>query len=149
MAELKKKLKRINWEHAYLYVCLTIITTGSVLLGYWALWPVKVAEFNSPIQVDKTVYRPGERITYTLDYCKYKDIGGTINRALVNSTRTVFTEITGNMAIGCRVTKVSDLVIPDYMDDGDYHIEASIEYQVNPIRTEIVKWQTEQFKIIK
>ena len=147
MATLIQHIKRTKWEHVYLYVCLTIITIGSVTLGYWALWPVKVIEFNPVVTTDKTLYHPGERITYTISYCKFTDLSGTVDRAIINGTRTTFTQITGNMTTGCHTVSVSDLVIPDYLDDDVYHIEASIEYQINPLRTQIAKWKTQEFKV--
>lgn len=140
---------KITFKHIYIYICLTIIMGTSLIYGFWALWPDKVIEFKGPVVVNKKEYKPGDQIIYTISYCKYKNLPGTVYRSLVNSTRTSYTEITNNMAVGCRTTKVADLTVPDYNDDGVYHLEATVVYKVNPLRDEIVSWKSEEFIIKK
>jgi len=151
--DLKKKkdytnLKK-NIKHLYFYVCMTIIMLGSVLLGFLYFYPVKVMEFKGVVTVDKEVYYPGDSIIYTLSYCKYKSIPGTVYRSLVNSTRTSYTEFTNNLPTGCHTTKVADLHIPEYTDEGLYHLEGSVKYEVNPLRNEIDSWKSVDFIIKK
>ena len=136
-----------NFKHIYLYFCLTVITFGSAMTAYWTFWPVDVIEFKSPIKLEKKIYHPGDAIVYTVSYCKKVDLPGTIYRSLVNSTRTSFTEVTNNLPVGCHTTKVADLHIPDYTDNGVYHLEATIKYKVNPIRNDMESWKSEEFII--
>jgi hypothetical protein len=120
---------------------------GSAILGFMYLYPVKVMEFRGQVTVDKKVYEPGDKIIYTLSYCKYKNIPGTVYRSLVNSTRTAYTEMTNNIAVGCGTIKMYDLHIPDYTDDGLYHLEGSVKYTINPLRQEVDSWKSEEFII--
>lgn len=138
-----------NLKHIYLYFCLTVIMASSAIYAYWALFPITVIKFTAPITVNKKTYHPGEQIIYTISYCKYKNLPGTVYRSLVNSTRTSFTEMTNSLPVGCHTTKISDLKIPDYNDDGLYHLEATTVYKINPIREETVSWKSVEFIIKK
>lgn len=144
-----KKTLAKKVEHWYIYTTSMFVLFSCMLFAFWLIFPLKVNTTQSPVIVDKQVYRPGDRITYTLSYCKYKNMPGTVYRSLVNSTRTTFTAISGSLPTGCHMIRVSDLVIPDYTDDGLYHIEGYTEYKVNPIRTIKSSWQTEEFMIVK
>lgn len=149
MASLNHHKHIDKLKHIYLYICLTIITSGSLLIGYWSLFPGEIIEFNKQVTVDKKEYRPGDRIVYDLSYCKKVNMTGTVYRSLLNGTRTSFTPMTNSLPVGCRQVKVNDLVIPEYSDEGLYHLEATVEYKVNPIRTFTASWKSEEFKIIK
>lgn len=134
-------------KYIYLYVCLTIITMGTLLIGYWLLWPVTIMTFTAPTVVDKQIYKPGDKIAYTLTYCKTNSQVGTVYRTLVNSTITTYTPVTNNLPEGCRKTTRSDLTIPDNADAGIYHLESTIVYKINPIRDVVVSWKTNDFEV--
>ena len=108
-------------------------------------------EIKNPnsIQVDKKRYRVWDRITYTIEYCKKINTKATVYRALVNWTVTTYTPVQWNFSIWCRTAHKSDLVIPEYTEKDTYHIEATLEYQVNPIRVEKVYWRSVDFKVIR
>lgn len=137
-----------KWEIIYLYICLTIIASSSLIFGYWMIFPLNPMYFTKDTTVEKTIYHPGDRITYTISYCKKKAIVGTVYRSLLNGTRTSFTPMTNTLPAGCRTTKVSDLIIPTYTESGRYHLEATIEYKLNPIRKFSTSWKSQEFDII-
>lgn len=134
-------------EKIYLYICLSIISAGCAFLGYWYFYPVNVIKIENAeeIKLDKKVYKPGDRITYTLTYCKYKDVPGTIQRALVNSIRINYTAYYNNLPAGCATIRNSELQIPEFADGGVYHIETTIDYKVNPIRHIYTHWSSQKF----
>lgn len=124
---------------------LTIFLIG--LISYW-LYPRTVVTYSSVV-TDKLEYRAGDRISYTLSYCKNYDIEGTVNRVLVNSIKIYFSSYDTVLSCGCGTKTYKDLVIPEFMDEGVYHLEASAVYKVNPLQTFIGRWKTNEFKIIK
>jgi hypothetical protein len=136
-------------EHIFLSVSLGIIIGSSLLLGYWLVYPDDVVVVTKPVTVNSEVYHPGERLTYTLSYCKTRKLVGNVVRSLINGTRLTFTTVQSDLPVGCHTVNVSDLVIPDYADSGTYHIEATIEYKINPIRTFEVYFKSQEFKINK
>jgi hypothetical protein len=119
------------------------------LIGYWYFWPDNIITVTNPlnIKVDKEVYKPGDRITYTFDYCKDRDMIGLISKALVNDIRIVYTSIHSNLSVGCHKATIGSVIIPEYVPDGSYHLEVTGEYQINPIRTYTVFLQTVEFTI--
>lgn len=126
-----------------------IIVMGFFITGVWEFVPDNVVVINGPVTTDKTVYKQGERISYTFSYCKTKKLPGRISRTLVNSTYIVFSPIMSDLPVGCREITTSDLTIPDYADPGTYHIEGTGEYQINPLRKYYNNWQSNEFQIIK
>jgi len=108
-----------------------------------------VIQNPTAIQVNKSTYRAWDRITYTIDYCKYVKVKARAYRALVNGTITSYTPIEWSFDIWCRVSKKSDLIIPEFTESDTYHIETTLEYRVNPIRTETVYWRSVDFKVIQ
>jgi len=134
----------------YSIVLLFITAFLLAITAYWLLYPEKVITINNSenVQVDKKVYHAGDRISYVLDYCKYKPYSAAIYRTLVNSFRINYTEMHSSLPVGCRVLNVNDLVIPDFVGDGIYHLEVAIEYRVNPLRTEKTSWRSVAFEVI-
>jgi len=115
---------------------------------YWSFYPDKIVTMTAPVTVDKEVYHWGDHITYTFSYCKTRKLTGKVVRALVNSTRTTFTTIESDLAVGCRNNiQISDLVVPSYTSPGLYHLETTVEYKINPIRSFNVYWQSNEFRI--
>jgi hypothetical protein len=120
-----------------------------ILLGYWEFWPnnILTIENSQKISVDKTSYSPGDRITYTLNYCKTKTISGNSLRALVDGFRMTYEPIKGNLPIGCHTININDLTIPTFIPGGTYHLDMSIEYDINPLRSIIINYKTVDFLI--
>jgi len=133
-------------KHLYIYFCIIVITFFSILFGYWYFWPMKVIDVSA-VEVSKSIYAPGDQVIYTITYCKYKDIIGIAYRSLVNSTRTTYTEVSGNMTTGCHKINIADLHIPEYTDDGTYHLEATIIYKLNPVREFQISWKSQEFQV--
>ncbi len=129
---------------------LVLATALMLLLGYWLFWPDKVITVENPLQikVDKALYHHGDRVTYTFDYCKTRDLIGMVSRALVNEVRISYSETYSNLAVGCNNVKVSTLFIPEYAPPGKYHLELTGEYKLNPIRTYTIYLQTVDFMVV-
>lgn len=140
-------MRTINHYTLYLLL-LTTLLLGVV--GFWLLYPQKVMviENSQNVKLDKTVYHKGDRITYEMKYCKYKPYTATVLRTLVNSIRITYTELHSNLEMGCRTLRSSDLEIPEFAETGRYHIETTIEYVINPLRTERITWKSQEFEIV-
>lgn len=124
-----------------------IIVIGMLVVGWWVFIPDNVVVITSPVVTDKIIYDNGDRISYTFSYCKTRKLPGEVVRSLVNSVRITFTNVTSDLPVGCHTIKVSDLVIPDYADPGEYHLEGSGVYKVNPMMEYQNNWQSNSFQI--
>lgn len=145
---MAKELKTF-YLFSILSFSITFVFLG--LVAYWMFWPVTpmVVENDHAITVDKEIYRPGDRITYTFKYCKIVDQNAVVSRSIVNSIRINFTTFYSQVTRGCGTVKSSDLVIPDFIDNGLYHIESTAEYKINPLRTIKHTWESVKFEIKK
>jgi hypothetical protein len=134
----------------YSVFLLGILFAGMCLYGYWMfpVGPKAIVIHNAAnVSVDKEVYHPGDRIHYTLDYCKEASSPARVHRTLVNSIKISYTEILSDLPTGCRKITVSDLEIPEFATPGIYHLESTSERQVNPLRTEYTTWRSVDFRI--
>lgn len=140
-------MRTINHITVYLLIITALLLA---LVGYWLVYPQKVMVIENPMNVklDKTVYQKGERITYELHYCKYQPYTATVLRTLVNSIRISYTEMRSDLAVGCGTIHSSDLQIPEFAEVGRYHIETTMEYKINPLRTEKITWRSQEFDIV-
>lgn len=138
-----------HWEYLYIYFCLTILAGGFLTLGVWYFLPIKIITIDPVVKLDKKIYNPGDRLTYTLSYCKYRPIPAIVIRSLVNGTRVNFTDTSANLPLGCHTTNIADLIIPEYADPDIYRIEATVVYQVNPVKKVQFYWKSEDFKVVK
>lgn len=127
---------------------LSVILLG--LVTYWLFWPDNVMVIKNPqaVQVDKQVYQAGDRLTYTVSYCKSRVAIGTITRALVDGYRTNFDVKTNSLTPGCHTVSLNDLEIPKFVPTGTYHLEATASYVLNPLRNQNVRWQSVDFQVV-
>lgn len=128
-----------------------IVSAFSIMAtcAYWILLPEEVFSVKrSIIPTDKRTYIAGNHVSYTVEYCKTRPIVGSVSRSIVDGVRTTYPTISGDLPTGCHTVTVSDIKIPIYLASGDYHLEMTVEHQVNPLSTRVVKYQTEPFQVI-
>lgn len=138
---MKKKLIDI-----YLYVSLTAIL---LLVGYYVYcvtWPYHVVDIKHAY-ADHDVYKVGDDLHYTISYCKYIDVGGTVFSELADGVIYNLKGTVSNAPVGCGEKIMSVGRVPD-VPAGKYRIVTTAVYQVNPFRQIIVKYQTDEFEII-
>jgi hypothetical protein len=141
--EIKKLLFSLSW------IFITLIAFGMGVIFYWSFAPYTVITMNNQnsLPVDKQIYNEGDRIYYTLDYCKYIDIPGALYRTITDGISVNYEDIQSNLEMGCHKIQRGDLTIPDFLPSGIYHIASTSEWKVNPIRTVIMNYRTVDFKI--
>lgn len=123
------------------------------LIAYWGFWPYPTVTFidvpatgapvlNSPLH-------PGERLQYTLSYCKNTNDTATVHRNMVDGETIALTDTVGSFPKGCRYNViVATTVVPDTINPGSYHVDVIDEFHPNPIRTIQVRYRTADFKVI-
>jgi hypothetical protein len=107
-----------------------------LLIGFWLLYPYKTIDFkNLPFPVNKSEYKPGETLIYTVDYCKYTDVIPAVTRFYVNGVIYLVSSAPAVMKPqGCAITHVQ-IVIPESLMPDTYSLRISYAYKVNPLRT--------------
>lgn len=128
-----------------------VLLIGYVLLHvYWAFYPYKTVVINnSPYPTEKTEYKAGETVKYTVDYCKFVDMPSKLSKTLVGATYYVApTQLSNASGVGCNVI-TSSFKLPQDVNTGVHKIEIVSEFQVNPDRMIHVDSETQEFDIIE
>lgn len=145
----------------YTTVIINIIfITLFACLGYFSyllFYTPPYFDTKQPFKLDKKEYHIGEILTYTSDYCKYREyVPVKIERNLVDGFVYPLPNVStgGNslqtFPVGCRVIEVDvPLLVPMRVPTGQkYHIEIIIEYKINPLQNEIRTFKTEEFTLL-
>lgn len=140
----------MNRFHHRILDFFLLFTIGiSFLLWFWWLVPYNPLEIESPLIVlneDKTVVA-GEFLRYSCVFQKNTPIKPTIHRRLIDGIVYSFPNSRPTNPVGSN-NLVCSLEIPASIPAGDYILDTSACYQMNPIREVCVDYQTEEFKII-
>ncbi len=138
-----------KFAHYYLAITLGFTIFGVALIGIWTFYPYHVINIDNSekIEVDKAIYNSGDRITYTFSYCKDFTIVAIVNRAIVDGFRLTYDSVQSDLEVGCHTVSVNDLIIPDFLPSGIYHIEDTAEYPVNPMRKILAHFRTVDFEV--
>jgi hypothetical protein len=71
--------------------------------------------------------------------------------ALVGCVRQIITlsNSNGYLPTGCHTTIVETSIIPDSIGPGTYYLDMVLRYPINPFRTEVVHYRTNEFEVVK
>ena len=137
-----------------LFICLSWLTIFSAIIGiavvtYWLIYPYQLLTFNDAVfpVVNKTV-KSGGTLRYVSDYCKYTDASATVTRSFVNEIIFVTPTTITNRPTGCAVITV-EIALPKELPIGTYHLSNTYTYEINPLRTVVIKEDTEEFKVVE
>jgi hypothetical protein len=128
---------------------------------YCLFWPPVVFKYNHlPLTVSSLQVKPGDKITYTADYCKYIGNVASITHSLQKELTTkeksdhiadivvVFDTIKdANVPINCHVI-YPEIIIPKDLDPGRYRIVKNIHTKVNMFRVVDLEFYSEWFNVI-
>ena len=118
-----------------------------LLLTFWLVFPYRPIEFQDvEFSVKNTMVQRGKMLFYTANYCKYMKLSAKVTRSFVNSIIYVTPTTITDRPMGCN-SLVIGTTVPQELPPGTYKAEMSYQFQVNPIRTVIVKMTTEEFEV--
>jgi len=146
---MKSKKKSNILELVFAYSSLLIMAVCVYTVMYWKFHDYRILEpLEGNYQLDQTVYKQGDNFDIRLRVCKTREIPENIYGRFVDGLIYSVPENTSNFEEGCYDTIISSVDIPENLPVGMYHYEESIEYRVNPIRTIIYEFTTEEFEVI-
>ena len=145
---MKTLLHRVIYRVSF-GLLLTITMVVAIGTWYFVFYCKKPLTFNAPIAIDGGIYKPGDVLTYTLDYCKHTDAPFKVFRTwkdgyLYNAPVLYGAGISGK---SCTITKIH-IVIPDTPPSKTYRLYLVWEYNVGPFLTRTVRASTRSFEII-
>jgi len=133
---------------------LTIILLANFIAVYFlflSFYPFKTLEVYEPVKVvGSKIVRRGESMDFELTYEKYVN-------AEVERTRVIICD-DGNLVtlsseaillpIGSHTLNTNHFIIPAKISNGQCHVQWSSAYHINPLRTIIVTYSSENFTVV-
>jgi hypothetical protein len=141
MTRMQKTLYYLAW--------IGLAMAGIVLFVglWWTVYPYKTVEFKTDtFKVINKEVKAGGLILYDVDACKYTTQKPEVDAIFVDSIKYLSAEQFAKLAEGCRITRV-ERHIPQSLPSGRYHLEVTVRYPVNPIRTIIKTMETDEFEV--
>lgn len=151
---VEKTEKRIHKHRMYYYGSMTVIGTALILILYvlfLLFWPFKTLEFNQPmLKVLNTdhVVKQGEDLKYEVDYCRFTTKQARIVRNLQDGILYILPTEYTQQPTGCQVVYLT-IEIPKAVAPGKYTLHQSIEFELNPLRTDQKEINSEPFTVTK
>lgn len=130
-----------------------LILTLSVIVLFlgWSFWPYHVIELKqlTTLQAEAT---QGDSMYMRLDYCKEAQYAGTPGSVRYAFIDGLIQSASGGsrelLPFGCKSMK-EGLQVPDTLPPGEYRIEMTRTYRVNPVRTISVSVRSNEFTVIQ
>jgi hypothetical protein len=132
------------------YFSVLIAFFVTILLLYWQFYPYKVLVFNNEkFPMIQTQVHAGDMLTYEADYCKYMDLPATVTRHIINGFDYTMPSTITDRTMGCHVINVSFILPKETPTGKGYRAEVIYKYEINPLRTIIIKHSTVDFEVLE
>jgi hypothetical protein len=133
----------ISWVTIVLALFLLVVAS------YWTLFPKTPIEFEPVHKVITKTVESGDYLAYQVKYCKYLDISPLVSKAFVDGiVYEIPQAVYEAYKPGCGVAEVR-LYVPRNLPPGQYYIQTTHRYQVNPIQKVDIVTTTEKFEVVK
>ncbi len=132
-----------------MYIALGLIVILWCILMVWYFYPYRTVEMTTaqPYKVLNNKVIQGGLLQYEVSYCKYTSVMPTVERSFVDGLIYITPSGSAQFGKGCR-TSINTIYIPKSLPVGIYHIDASISFVMNPVRTITKHYQTEKFEVV-
>lgn len=140
-------MKKYNYTHFLMGISFGIIVLIWLVLMFWAFFPYRTATQSQPYIVHDKVIKQGELLQYEMNYCKYTSVVPTVERQFIDGIIFALPPANAQLPKGCG-KRLNSLEIPHALPPGQYYLQATVSYKVNPIRIITSVYRTEQFEVI-
>lgn len=126
-------------------VIISAVTLLSIFI-YWMVFPYNPITFSpQPIKVVNKEVKRGDYLVYEISFCKNTPIIPLITKTFIDGILYVTPQTVAiNNPLGCKSNLVQNYV-PKALPPGEYVIEISYVYKMNPIRNINISVKTEKF----
>lgn len=140
-------MNKILMPLSFIVVVLGVLM--AILFSFWSLYPYDVFEIKKlPVPVTEPEnIKSGRLIFLDIDFCKYMDVEGKVERFLVSEREVIaLPSYTDGAPKGCQEAQVP-ILLPYTILAQEFRITYKATYQVNPIRTVVEEFETKSFVI--
>lgn len=132
------------------YVVLLFLAMVLALFLFWTFSNTDVLKVNNdPVPVSKISPTPvaDGQVVFRIDFCKSVGAQGTVRPSFVNPARELFLPTyEDKLDKGCGIYDVP-VIIPRDIPAGKYHVHYRITYHVNPIKTVVEEFNSQDFEV--
>lgn len=135
----------------YWFSIATILAAIGIMLyaAYLLFYPFHPFILNrEPAEVLTKKVTAGQDLIYKVDYCRHGAGSGKVTRTVVGDTFIPIPLVETVTKEGCGSNAIH-LPIPEGSTPGTYHLEVSAEFHPNALRSIVIRFQTEDFQIVK
>lgn len=141
----------MNTKKLFYYLSMLTIFLGTLLIllvTYWLVAPYTVLTFGKEnnILLTKTV-KSGGYLQIRRDFCKKVPLTAKISRQFIDSLKYDAHLITSDEPVRCK-KDVLYIYIPKALPAGEYYVQDTYTYKVNPVRTIEYTLKSEIFTIL-
>ncbi len=145
MIQEKQQNRWLSWT---LYISLGVVGIGLATVLYWLNAPQDVLKINEPITVRPAHAQREGAVVLNFNFCKLTNSQGTVERRLVSDkTETISSKRPDNTLWGCHENVEVGVSIPAQAVPDTYHFEYTAEYRVNPFKTIVEEFRSEEFTV--
>lgn len=147
MKEITNKVSKFF----YLVLLVGVLMAG--LFYYWTFIPYNpITINNAPVPIRPVSLASGTDTTViaTLKSCKHTTVTPIVTRTLIGEGVEITTPSYSGVinGPGCQTLQQA-IIMPQFTPPGTYHIHWHVAYQMNPIRTVVVQYDSENFTVTK
>jgi hypothetical protein len=137
--------------HFLIALAVSCIIVFSVITTYWLYFPYNVIDIKEPITVLTKEVKQGEICEFEITYTKHLDILGQRQVQLVNGMIVTLEKEPEyvHLKVGKDIKYRVGFLIPAWYPEGYCHVELTTIHHVNPLRTVVEKFSTEEFRVTK
>lgn len=143
-----KKLKRIFYLIGMGAIFLAAL--GVIYITFLLVQRDGFVQVKTPFETQDTVKR-GEELHYVIHYLKKKDVSSTITRTIEctkGNLVTLTTQELSNMPRGTH-TFSNAITIPEKTSVDTCILAFTLEYQLNPLKKVIRRFESEPFEVVE
>lgn len=139
---------KLKIAKAIIYTTLAVLVIGASTLVYWTFEADDVLTVkNQPVPVRPKEINPEATVILSPNVCKNLPVPGIIRRTLVSkSSKILLPDYYNNFPVGCNNRDLA-VIIPGQTPDDVYHLEFDVTYVINPLKTVVEHWYTQDFTV--
>lgn len=147
----EKEITKTKWASrvGYFVLALALITLGVV--AYWANQSSNVLEIKNdpiPIKFIHSADHPQGIVILKYSFCKNTDAVGIVQTSFVGvGTKILVPEAEDRSLKSCNANLEVPYLIPPQVVPGKYRLNFEARYKINPIKTTVTKWQSQEFEV--
>lgn len=139
--------RTVNWLWKVV-LCLAVAGIGGLML-FWLYWPWSLLTVYSDHAPSPQSGSAGY-VTYTVKYCRNSPVPSSVFRTVVGVGNTHYNYplpvASSSIMNGCGSANIT-VDVGQPIHPGTYYIKSSVRYQINPLRTLVVNFQSNVFVV--